>query len=100
MNNFIYYDYASSSVCKVQEDQSDFVKASNIPQTLYIPNGCNLTLMNMKILSSVRIVVESTLATAQAKSAAIAKINQLHAGSSTALHDGWKSAAEMTPSLG
>ena len=43
----------------------------------------------------VRIVVESTLATAQAKSAAIAKINQLHAGSSTALHDGWKSAAEM-----
>ncbi len=25
----------------------DDVKASNIPQTLYIPNGCNLTLMNM-----------------------------------------------------
>ena len=37
----------------------DDVKASNIPQTLYIPNGCNLTLMNMKILSSVRIVVEN-----------------------------------------
>ena len=35
------------------------VKAGNIPQTLYIPGGCNLTLMNMKILSSVRIVVES-----------------------------------------
>lgn len=35
------------------------VKESNIPQTLYIPDGCNLTLMNMKILSSVRIVVES-----------------------------------------
>ena len=35
------------------------VKAGNIPQTLYIPDGCNLTLMNMKILSSVRIVVES-----------------------------------------
>ena len=43
----------------------------------------------------VRTVVESTLATAEAKSAAIAKINQLHAGSSTALHAGWKSAAEM-----
>ena len=37
----------------------DDVKAGNIPQTLYIPDGCNLTLMNMKILSSVRIVVES-----------------------------------------
>ena len=36
----------------------DDVKAGNIPQTLYIPNGCNLTLMNMKVLSSVRIVVE------------------------------------------
>lgn len=34
------------------------VEAGNIPQTLYIPDGCNLTLMNMKILSSVRIVVE------------------------------------------
>lgn len=37
----------------------DAVKAGNIPQTLYIPNGCNLTLMNMKVLSSVRIVVEN-----------------------------------------
>lgn len=37
----------------------DDVKAGNIPQTLYIPDGCNLTLMNMKVLSSVRIVVES-----------------------------------------
>lgn len=27
------------------------VKAGNIPQTLYIPAGCNLTLTNMKILS-------------------------------------------------
>lgn len=35
------------------------VKAGNIPQTLYIPAGCNLTLTNMKILSSVRIVVEN-----------------------------------------
>ena len=35
------------------------VKADKIPQTLYIPDGCNLTLMNMKILSSVRIVVEN-----------------------------------------
>ena len=35
------------------------VEKGNIPQTLYIPNGCNLTLMNMKILSSVRIVVEN-----------------------------------------
>ncbi len=37
----------------------DQVKAGNIPQTLYIPNGCSLTLTNMEILSSVRIVVES-----------------------------------------
>ena len=37
----------------------DKVKAGKIPQTLYIPDGCNLTLMNMKILSSVRIVVEN-----------------------------------------
>ena len=37
----------------------DNVKAGEIPQTLYIPEGCNLTLMNMKILSSVRIVVEN-----------------------------------------
>ena len=35
------------------------VKKGNIPQTLYIPNGCDLTLMNMKVLSSVRIVVEN-----------------------------------------
>ena len=35
------------------------VKAGNIPQTLYIPAGCNLTLTNMKILSSVRIIVEN-----------------------------------------
>ena len=35
------------------------VKKGNIPQTLYIPDGCNLTLMNMKVLSSVRIVVEN-----------------------------------------
>ena len=35
------------------------VKADKIPQTLYIPNGCDLTLLNMKILSSVRIVVEN-----------------------------------------
>ena len=34
------------------------VKAGDIPQTLYIPRGCNLTLTNMEILSSVRIVVE------------------------------------------
>ena len=45
MNNFIYYDYASSSVCKVQEDQSDFVKASNIPSylnQLCLENGSSL----------------------------------------------------------
>ena len=35
------------------------VKADKIPQTLYIPNGCDLTLLNMNILSSVRIVVEN-----------------------------------------
>ena len=36
----------------------DEVEAGNIPQTLYIPADCNLTLTNMEILSSVRIVVE------------------------------------------
>ena len=36
----------------------DEVEAGNIPQTLYIPAGCNLTLTNMEILSSVRIVIE------------------------------------------
>ena len=36
----------------------DEVEAGNIPQTLYIPAGCNLTLTNMEIFSSVRIVVE------------------------------------------
>lgn len=35
------------------------VEAGNIPQTLYIPSGCNLTMVNMEILSSVRIVVEN-----------------------------------------
>ena len=34
------------------------VEKGKIPQTLYIPKGCNLTIKNMKILSSVRIVVE------------------------------------------
>ena len=34
------------------------VVADNIPQTLYIPDGCNLTLTNMDVLSSVRIVIE------------------------------------------
>ena len=37
----------------------DNVEAGKIPQTLYIPEGCNLTLMNMEILSSVHIVVEN-----------------------------------------
>lgn len=35
------------------------VTNGEIPQTLYIPAGCNLTMTNMEILSSVRIVVES-----------------------------------------
>ena len=35
------------------------VVAGNIPQTLYIPKGCNLTLTNMKVLSSVHIIVEN-----------------------------------------
>lgn len=35
------------------------VKSGNIPQTLYIPSGCNLTFVNMEILSSVHIVVEN-----------------------------------------
>ena len=35
------------------------MKKGNIPQTLYIPAGCSLTLTNMEILSSVRIVVEN-----------------------------------------
>ena len=34
------------------------VEKNEIPQTLYIPDGCQLTMTNMKILSSVRIVVE------------------------------------------
>lgn len=34
------------------------VEAGNIPQTLYIPAGCDLTLVNMEVLNSVRIVVE------------------------------------------
>lgn len=34
------------------------VVADKIPQTLYIPDGCNLTLTNMEVLSSVRIVIE------------------------------------------
>lgn len=34
------------------------VVADNISQTLYIPDGCNLTLTNMEVLSSVRIVIE------------------------------------------
>lgn len=34
------------------------VLAGSIPQTLYIPRGCDLTLVNMSVLSSVRIVVE------------------------------------------
>lgn len=35
------------------------VVAGNIPQTLYIPSGCNLTLTNMEVLSSVHIIVEN-----------------------------------------
>ena len=34
------------------------VEKGEIPQTLYIPDGCQLTMTNMEILSSVRIVVE------------------------------------------
>lgn len=37
----------------------DDVVAGNIPQTLYIPRGCDLTFVNMEVLSSVRIVVEN-----------------------------------------
>lgn len=37
----------------------DDVVADKIPQTLYIPSGCDLTFVNMEILSSVRIVVEN-----------------------------------------
>lgn len=36
----------------------DKVMAGDIPQTLYIPKGCDLTLVNMEILSSVHIIVE------------------------------------------
>ena len=35
------------------------VQSGNIPQTLYIPSGCDLTLTNMEILSSVHIIVEN-----------------------------------------
>ena len=34
------------------------VTSGDIPQTLYIPAGCDLTLTNMEVLSSVHIVVE------------------------------------------
>ncbi len=37
----------------------DDVVADKIPQTLYIPSGCDLTFVNMEILSGVRIVVEN-----------------------------------------
>ena len=37
----------------------DDVVAGRIPQTLYIPGGCDLTFVNMEVLSSVRIVVEN-----------------------------------------
>lgn len=37
----------------------DDVVAGKIPQTLYIPSGCDLTFVNMEVLSSVRIVVEN-----------------------------------------
>ena len=37
----------------------DAVVAGKIPQTLYIPRGCDLTFVNMEVLSSVRIVVEN-----------------------------------------
>lgn len=45
--------------------------------------------------SHVRTVFESDLVTPSAKAKAIAAINALSTGSSTALHAGWKSAAEM-----
>jgi Ca-activated chloride channel family protein len=45
--------------------------------------------------SYVTTVVTSTLATPDAKAKAIASINALQPGSSTALHAGWKGAAEM-----
>lgn len=35
------------------------VMSGDIPQTLYIPAGCNLTIENMEILSSVHIIVEN-----------------------------------------
>ena len=35
------------------------VVTGDIPQTLYIPSGCNLTLTNMEVLSSVHIIVEN-----------------------------------------
>ena len=35
------------------------VQNGNIPETLYIPDGCDLTLTNMEILSSVHIIVEN-----------------------------------------
>lgn len=34
------------------------VRKDEIPQTLYIPTGCDLTLTNLHVLSSVRVVVE------------------------------------------
>lgn len=45
MSNYIYYDYASSQVCKVKEDSNEYIKASNIPSyldTLCLENGSSL----------------------------------------------------------
>ena len=57
----VWYGSHQSGTCGYlgYDQEWEKVEAGEIPQTLYIPNGCNLTLVNMEILSSVRIVVEN-----------------------------------------
>ncbi len=45
MNNFIYYDYANSQICKVKENQSTYLKSNNIQNylnKLCLENGSTL----------------------------------------------------------
>ena len=75
------------------------VEKGNIPQTLYIPNGCNLTLMNMKILSSVRIVVENGGKLTLRDSTVQGIIDVQSGGTFSMNYDSYKKAFETGASL-
>ena len=75
------------------------VLAGEIPQTLYIPNGCNLTLMNMKILSSVRIVVENGGKLTLRDSTVQGIIDVQSGGTFSMNYDSYKKAFETGASL-